>query len=155
MSETAFGHTGERGMGGIVRDDADSTPGFTGRRPVTCEVLGSITIRGRAEDVAVARSFVARTLGDRPEVDTAVLLTSEAVTNAVIHTESATIRIMVIETLRGLRLEITDEGGETVPSANHECDLREGQRGVFLLQTLSVRSGYDVDAVGLTYWFEL
>jgi anti-sigma regulatory factor (Ser/Thr protein kinase) len=119
-------------------------------------VLGSIMIRGRAEEVAVARRFVARVLGGRPGADTAVLLTSEAVTNAVIHTYSTMIRVMVIEIPgQGLRIEISDEGGETLPAANHGCDLREGQRGVFLLQTLSVRSGYEVDASGLTYWFEL
>jgi anti-sigma regulatory factor (Ser/Thr protein kinase) len=157
MRETPFGHPRERDIG--ETDPGGGIDARAGRPGIPAgaggPVLGAITLARRPEEVATARRFVAKILGDRPETATALLLTSEAVTNAVIHTDSATVRIMVIETLRGLRLEITDEGGETVPAANHECDLREGQRGVFLLQTLSVRSGYNVDAAGLTYWFEL
>ncbi len=118
-------------------------------------VLGSITVRGLAVEVAAARNFVAETLRGHPEVDTAVLLTSEAVTNSVIHTNSTAITVVVIETPAGLRIEITDEGGQTVPSAYRGCDLRENKRGVFLVQELSARSGFHSDASGLTYWFEL
>jgi serine/threonine-protein kinase RsbW len=118
-------------------------------------VLGSITVRGVAVDVAAARRFVAETLSGRPEVDTAVLLTSEAVTNSVIHTDSASVTVVVIETPAGLRIEISDEGGDTFPSAYRGCDLREDRRGVFLVQELSLRSGFHSDDNGLTYWFEL
>lgn len=118
-------------------------------------VLGAITIRGRAADVAAARRFVAATLEGRPKADTAVLLTSEAVTNSVLHTRSAGITVVVIETAAGLRLEVTDEGADTVPAAYRGCDLREDRRGVLLVQELSVHCGFDVDEHGLTFWFEL
>lgn len=118
-------------------------------------VLGTIAIRGHAHDVATARRFVAKTLNGHPAADTAVLLTSEAVTNAVIHTGSATVTVTVIETPSGLRVEVADEGGDTVPAAYSGCDLREGGRGVFLIEELSVRCGYAAGDHGLTYWFEL
>jgi anti-sigma regulatory factor (Ser/Thr protein kinase) len=118
-------------------------------------VLGVITLPGCACQVAMARRFVATTLGDRPQADTAVLLTSEAVTNSVIHTASATVTVVVIETPAGLRLEIIDDGADTVPAGYAGCDLREGKRGVFLVEVLSVRSGFYADECGLTYWFEL
>ena len=56
-------------------------------------ILGSATIPGRPEEVSGARAFVARTLstaGKTPAVDadTATLLTSELVTNAIVHTAS-------------------------------------------------------------------
>ncbi len=118
-------------------------------------VLGSITVRGVAVDVGAARRFVAEALRGRPEVDTAVLLTSEAVTNSVIHTDSARVTVVVIETPDGLRVEVSDEGGDSYPSAYRGCDLREDRRGVFLVQELSRRSGFHSDENGLTYWFEL
>jgi hypothetical protein len=149
MSETAFGHPGDRDKGGAGRR------GERAPDPAAGAFLGSITIRGRSRDVATARWFVARTLGDRPETDAAVLLTSEAVTNSVIHTSSATVTVMMTETHAGLRLEITDAGAATVPVAYRHCDLREDRRGVFLVQALSVRSGFDAHDGGLTYWFEL
>jgi anti-sigma regulatory factor (Ser/Thr protein kinase) len=118
-------------------------------------VLGSIVVRGRAVDVAAVRRFVAATLDGHPVTDTAVLLASEAVTNSVIHTSSATITVVVIETPAGLRVEVTDEGGDTVPVACCGHELREDKRGVLLVRELSVRCGFDVDEEGLTFWFEL
>jgi anti-sigma regulatory factor (Ser/Thr protein kinase) len=118
-------------------------------------VLGTITIRRRAADVAEVRRFVAATLGGHPATDTAVLLASEAVTNSVVHTGSAAITVVVIETPEGLRLEVTDEGADTVPVVCGGPDLRENRRGVLLVRELSVRCGFDVDESGLTFWFEL
>src|ERR1700728_92272 len=54
-------------------------------------VLGSLTIPGRPEQVSLARAFVARTLGTNQtgaDADAATLLTSEIVTNAILHTKS-------------------------------------------------------------------
>jgi anti-sigma regulatory factor (Ser/Thr protein kinase) len=118
-------------------------------------VLGSITLPRHAAQVAAARRFVAKTLGDRPETATALLLTSEAVTNSVIHTDGPTVTVVVIEIPTGVRLEVTDGGADTVPTIHGGCDLREDRRGVFLLRQLSVRSGFHADESGLTYWFEL
>jgi anti-sigma regulatory factor (Ser/Thr protein kinase) len=118
-------------------------------------VLGSITIPRHAAEVAAVRRFVAKTLGDRPETATALLLTSEAVTNSVIHTDGPTVTVVVIETHDGVRLEVTDGGAHTVPTIHDGGDLREDGRGVLLLRRLSVRSGFHADESGLTYWFEL
>jgi anti-sigma regulatory factor (Ser/Thr protein kinase) len=118
-------------------------------------VLGSITIPRHAAEVAAVRRFVAKTLGDRPEAATALLLTSEAVTNSVIHTDGPTVTVVVIETRDGVRLEVTDGGADTVPTIHDGDDLREDGRGVLLLRRLSVRSGFHADESGLTYWFEL
>jgi hypothetical protein len=148
MRETAFGH----------RDDRDI--GETGRRGQTMPgdrpgLLGSITLPRRPAEVATARRFVAATLGGRPQTDTALLLTSEAVTNSVTHTDGATVTIVVVETATGVRLEVTDCGADTVPTIHDGCDLREDRRGVFLLRHLSARSGFHADESGLTFWFEL
>lgn len=150
MRETAVGRPDESDMGDThVSGTVD---------PATCDdesVLGSITLPRCPEQVAVARRFVATTLGDRPETDTALLLTSEAVTNAVVHTDGPAVAIRVIQKPTGLRLEVTDGGADTVPTVHEGCDLREDKRGVFLLRHLSTRSGFHSDEGGLTYWFEL
>jgi hypothetical protein len=151
MRETAFGHADDRDIGETGHRDR-TTPG---RGPADGSVLGSITLPRRAAEVASARRFVAKTLGDRPETATALLLTSEAVTNSVIHTDGPTVTVVVIERPTGLRLEVTDGGADTVPTIHGGCDLREDGRGVFLLRQLSVRSGFIADERGLTYWFEL
>jgi anti-sigma regulatory factor (Ser/Thr protein kinase) len=153
MRETVFGHPDDRDIGEtgpVRRKDAR-----TGDLRSAGSVLGSITLPRRAAEVATARRFVARTLGDRPEIETVLLLTSEAVTNSVIHTAGATVTVVVLETATGLRLEVTDCGADTVPTVRDGCDLREDGRGVLLVQRLSARSGFHADESGLTYWFEL
>src|SRR6202043_2794277 len=65
-------------------------------------VLGSITVPGRPEHVCTARSFVEKSLGeDGPATDAAVLLASETVTTAVLHSNwrrpGGTVTITVIE----------------------------------------------------------
>jgi anti-sigma regulatory factor (Ser/Thr protein kinase) len=148
MRETAFGHRDDRDIGETGRGDR-TTPNT---RP---GLLGSITLPRSAAEVATARRFVAATLGDRPQTDTALLLTSEAVTNSVIHTDGPTVTVVVAETDGGVRLEVTDAGADTVPTVHGGCDLREDGRGVFLLRHLSARSGFRADESGLTFWFEL
>lgn len=118
-------------------------------------VLGSVTIRGCPSEVATARRFVAKTLGDHPQADTAVLLTSEVVTNAVIHTASETVTVAVVEIPQGLRFEVFDDGADTLPTVHDASELGEGRRGMFLIRELSARCGYVADGGGLTCWFEL
>lgn len=142
MSEMPFGRMARHAMG-----DVPTSAGVA--------VLGALTVPGLACQVAVARRFVAETLGPRPQTETAVLLISEAVTNAVIHTSSASVTVVVMETPHALRFEVVDDGGDTVPAVCDDDELREGRRGVFLVRELSSRCGYHTDSAGLTYWFEL
>lgn len=148
MRETAFGHPVDRD----IRETGHRGQTMPRDRP---GLLGSITLPRRPAEVATARRFVAATLGDRPQTDTALLLTSEAVTNSVIHTDGATVTVVVVETATGVRLEITDCGADTVPTIHDGCDLREDRRGMLLLRRLSSRSGFHADESGLTFWFEL
>jgi anti-sigma regulatory factor (Ser/Thr protein kinase) len=122
---------------------------------MTGSVLGSITLRGRPAEVATARRFVAKALGDHAQTDTAVLLTSEAVANAVVHTASETVTVVVVEIPGGLRFEIVDDGADTLPAVHDASELGEGKRGMFLIRELSARCGFFADEGGLTCWFEL
>lgn len=124
-------------------------------RPDRPGLLGSLTISRSPAEVATARRFVTRTLGDHPRTPTAVLLASEAVTNAVVHTDGPDVTIVITRTTGGVRLEVTDHGAKTVPTQHDGDDLREDGRGVLLLRRLSTRCGFHADERGLTVWFEL
>jgi anti-sigma regulatory factor (Ser/Thr protein kinase) len=126
-------------------------------------LLGCMTIPGKPESVRAAREFVADKLGDRcPLADTAILLTSEVVTNSAVHSDSrrdgGTITITLIAVPGGIRAEIIDDGGATVPSVLRNPQLSlltEGGLGLQLVDTLSDRWDYWQDEAGTVTWFEL
>ena len=123
-------------------------------------VLGSLTIPGRPEHVREARAFVAKALGElHPCLDTAVLLTSELVTNAVMHSCSrcvgGSISVLIVESPGGTRIEVADEGSDlSSPVVRGDVYASDGH-GLFLVQTLSDQWGYLRDGAGTTVWFWL
>jgi anti-sigma regulatory factor (Ser/Thr protein kinase) len=123
-------------------------------------VLGSLTIPGRPEHVSAARAFVAKVLGPAcPLADAAVLLTSEVVTNAVVHSNSrwpgGTVLVMVTESGGGLRIEVTDDGSDmSAPVVKGDPYSSDGH-GLLLVQSLADQWGYLRGAVGTTVWFWL
>lgn len=123
-------------------------------------VLGSLTIPGRPEHVREARAFVAKALGElHPALDTAVLLVSELVTNAVMHSTSrccgGTVSTLIMESSGGLRIEVADEGSElSAPVVRGDVYASDGH-GLFLVQTLADQWGYLRDDHGTTVWFWL
>jgi anti-sigma regulatory factor (Ser/Thr protein kinase) len=123
-------------------------------------VLGTLTIPGRPEHVREARSFVAKALGElHPSLDTATLLTSELVTNAVMHSSSrcvgGTVSIAIMESGNGLRVEVADEGSDLCsPVVRGDVYASDGH-GLFLVQTLADQWGYLRDDTGTTVWFWL
>jgi anti-sigma regulatory factor (Ser/Thr protein kinase) len=126
-------------------------------------LLGSLTVPGRPEQVANAREFVGKAVGEQhPCAGTAILLVSEVVTNAVVHSNSrrdgGTITITVIAMRHGIRVEVIDEGGATVPTLLPGLGLLEppeGGRGLYLVDMLSARWDYWCDKAGTVTWFEL
>jgi anti-sigma regulatory factor (Ser/Thr protein kinase) len=144
-------------------------------------VLGRIAIPGRGEHVRVARAFVGHVLAglcvagrppdtarhlvsgaarlDAGTLETAVLLTSELVTNAVRHSRSGrpggAVSVVVLAVTGGIRIEVTDGGsaGDTpvVKDDVYTCD----GHGLFLVEALADRWGYECGASGTTVWFGL
>ena len=123
-----------------------------------------MTIPGEPSQLHAAREFVARSLGGNHAcVDTAVLLTSELVTNSVQHSESrhpgGTITTTVIAVPDGIRVEVIDDGGTTVPQVKADQldpeDLIEGGRGLQLVEFFAVQWGHYSDEAGTVTWFEL
>jgi anti-sigma regulatory factor (Ser/Thr protein kinase) len=123
-------------------------------------VLGSLTIEGHPSQVTTARAFVARTLAAshlKVDSDAATLLTSEVVTNAILHTKSGvdgSVTIVVIGVPRGVLVEVIDEGSAGVPIVKGDLYAAEGH-GLFLVQQLAAQWGYLRDPAGTTVWFHL
>jgi anti-sigma regulatory factor (Ser/Thr protein kinase) len=123
-------------------------------------VLGSVTIPGRPRVVRDARTFVAKTLGELGSVtDTAVLLASELVTNAVRHSYSGapggTVRLVILETADGVRIEVSDNGSPLSSPVVKDDVLSPDGHGLFLVESMAQQWGYLRDAAGTTVWFWL
>jgi anti-sigma regulatory factor (Ser/Thr protein kinase) len=125
--------------------------------------MGMLTIPGDPARLHEAREFVANAAEYAThDVDTAVLLTSELVTNSLQHSKSrcpgGTVTISVLAVPDGVVVEVIDDGGPTVPSVTAqpgEPDLMEGGRGLRLVELLATRWGYHCDTAGTVTWFEL
>ena len=129
-------------------------------RMADAAVLGSLTIPGRPEHVREARAFVAKALGDlHPGRDTAVLLTSELVTNSVTHSSSrcngGTVTLIIVEAAGGVRIEVADQGSDlSSPVVRGDVYASDGH-GLFLVQTLADQWGYLREQSGTMVWFWL
>ena len=86
-------------------------------------------------------AFVARTLsavGKTPTVDadTATLLTSELVTNAILHTASGapggTVTIVVVDVADGVLIEVIDDGSACAPVVKDDLLTTDGH-GLYLV----------------------
>jgi anti-sigma regulatory factor (Ser/Thr protein kinase) len=123
-------------------------------------VVARLTLPGRPDYVCEARSLVVKALGDlHPRLDDAVLMTSELVTNALMHSNSrrpgGTVVITVLESAGGVRVEVADSGSElTAPVVRSDVYCADGH-GLFLVQSLADQWGYLRDGTGTTVWFWL
>ncbi|GEP38180.1 hypothetical protein NPS01_18430 [Nocardioides psychrotolerans] len=124
--------------------------------------VGDVVVEGDPRSAGVARRFLRARLGewavDEDVIDTAVLLLSELVTNAIIHTDNpAEIRVVLGD--GELTVTVRDHGragdaGDAEPDGDDD-PLRVHGRGLQLVEALSERWGSERDAVGTTVWFAL
>jgi len=120
----------------------------------------SLTIPGLPEHMQDARQFVTQTLDAFClRTDIAVLLISEVATNSILHSDSGlpggTVTITVVAIPGGVRVEVLDAGGATVPHL--ECTaaaVAEGGRGLRLVNELSTCWGFRYQGTGIVTWFE-
>jgi serine phosphatase RsbU (regulator of sigma subunit)/anti-sigma regulatory factor (Ser/Thr protein kinase) len=104
-----------------------------------------------------ARRFVADVLGEWTLlglVDSAELLASELVTNAVVHTGEA-VQIRLHRRGEGIRVEVIDGSGERQPELRDVGVDDTSGRGLFLVDALSSAWGIEPHGVGKAVWFEL
>ncbi|WP_435642916.1 SpoIIE family protein phosphatase [Streptomyces sp. H49] len=127
---------------------------------ITARAAASFEPVGRS--VATARAFVRDTLqgwGFADIVDDAVVLTSELVTNAVVHAGTHA-EVLCLRTEDGVRIEVSDHYPEReVPLQTSAHPMagpdREGGRGLQLCAALATRWGVDYTPTHKHVWFQL
>ncbi|MBB0243382.1 SpoIIE family protein phosphatase [Streptomyces alkaliphilus] len=141
----------------VGRRDRDSHWGsdvITARAAATFEPVG--------RSVATARGFVRDTLqgwGLAELIDDAVVLTSELVTNAVIHAGTSA-DVLCLRDESGVRVEVVDRHPERelpfVPTRRGTPDPdSEGGRGLMLCAVLSAGWGVEYTSSDKRVWFRL
>ncbi|MEU3610061.1 ATP-binding protein [Streptomyces sp. NPDC035033] len=114
----------------------------------------------RTESVGRARRLTEERLilwGCGPEIrDTAALVVSELVTNAVLHTASGRIVCELREGATALRIAVRDEGGPAGPRIR-DCGAEERGRGLLIVDALCAAWGAERTGHGTaqTVWAEL
>lgn len=144
------------------RSAGREAPSAPAERAAPAEPPGanSLTISGIPKNVARARAFVAEVLGpDHPCADVAVLLCSELVTNAVLHSDSrrpgGTVTIAVADLMDSVEVKVIDEGSaSSIPVVKADTLAADGH-GLFLVENLAERWGYESDDAGTAVWFLL
>lgn len=125
----------------------------------------AITVPAAPDSVGRVRSVLRATLDSagvaEDTVDTAILLTSELVTNAVLHARTDVQVTVVVD--EGVRVEVHDESALLPASRNHAIDSMTG-RGLHIVGQLADDYGVEVEdpaetglsnGGGKTVWFSL
>lgn len=124
---------------------------------------------GTPQEVGEARRWVQQLVCGLAGPDAAYqarILTSELVTNAVVHSAyrqpGGTVTVVVIRDTRGIAVHVHDLGGPAVPRMRRSGEMAEGGRGLMIVAqmaaewgTCPVSSCPCPDAAGCCVWFRL
>ncbi|MFE0451579.1 ATP-binding protein [Streptomyces sp. NPDC058914] len=118
----------------------------------------SETLPGLEESAETARKLVRTALATwhlEELTDTAILLVSELVANAVKHTNSRVIRVVITRpSERFVRIGVVDRA-RVLPEVAKPDHLLTSGRGLLLVDALAERWGTDVYRWGKQVWAEL
>ncbi|MGC0376143.1 ATP-binding SpoIIE family protein phosphatase [Streptomyces sp. SAI-229] len=112
------------------------------------------------ERVSVARQQLRELLHDwssPDQVDSAVLLLSEMLTNVLVHTDADALLLAEVTVGgdgRRMRVEVTD-AGDDLPHMRRPGELASSGRGLLLIELLAHAWGVDPRGRGKSIWFEL
>ena len=120
-----------------------------------------LRLQPHVDNVRAARHFVADALtdgADLPDLDVVVLLTSEVVTNAVVHggphPPGADLLVRLQRQKGRVRLEVEDHNQDG-PTVRRPGLQAEGGRGMLLVDTLADKWGVAPAPGGKAVWFEV
>ncbi|MEU6271302.1 SpoIIE family protein phosphatase [Streptomyces populi] len=111
------------------------------------------------ERIAEARQQLRELLHDwasADQLDSAVLLVSEMVTNVLVHTDADALLVAEVAGDPGerrMRVEVTD-GSDDLPHRRHPGELASSGRGLVLVEMLADAWGVDPRGEGKSIWFE-
>jgi anti-sigma regulatory factor (Ser/Thr protein kinase) len=114
------------------------------------------TFPAALQSVPAARRFVRSALEDLANgdvVEVAVLLTSEVVTNAVVHTNSA-VEVTLRRSAGALQVAVRGQS-PSLPVLSPPVGLQEGGRGLLLVNEMADVWGAERTGEGKIVWFQL
>lgn len=109
---------------------------------------------GRARRWARSRLAGSGIGDDEPLAETLVLLISELVTNAVVHTGCPAVLRMLFAAEGGVRVEVAD-ASDRPPRPRHAEGEDTNGRGLELVDGLADRWGWQPEGVGKSIWCEV
>ncbi|MEU6403871.1 SpoIIE family protein phosphatase [Streptomyces sp. NPDC046985] len=133
------------------------TPG--GPAPEVRRTLLTVA-QAEPEQIAVARHQLRELLHDwscPDQVDSAVLLVSETLTNVLVHTDTDALLLAEVSGHKGerrMRVQVTDAGDE-LPHKRRPGELASSGRGLVLMELLADAWGVEPRGVGKSIWFDL
>jgi anti-sigma regulatory factor (Ser/Thr protein kinase) len=120
-------------------------------------ITRTLTVPGTVRSVRTARQLTAELCAEagvsRELRDSAVLLTSELVTNAITHGRSDA-RLRVVVHADCVRVEVTDDNSRHPVVRSQDADALDG-RGLQMLEFVASAWGVRDEAYGKTVWFEV
>ncbi|MEU3464216.1 SpoIIE family protein phosphatase [Streptomyces sp. NPDC006733] len=139
----------------LLRRDLDGTAGVVpGRRTV-------LTVAQSApRQIREARHEIRALLHDwavPDQVDAAVLLVSELITNVLVHTDEdavLTARLVGVAGSRRLRIDVGDRSDD-MPHRRSPGEMASSGRGLMLIESLADAWGVDPRGDGKAIWFEI
>jgi anti-sigma regulatory factor (Ser/Thr protein kinase) len=121
-------------------------------------VVASLVVEGEPGQVSMARLFVADMIGSaHPRADDVVLLASELVTNAIVHSRSGlpggTVSVVVARNIYGVSVLVTDDGSADCRPRVSTSPGETNGNGLVLVQALADHWGYRQEVTYTTVWF--
>lgn len=136
-------------------DGGDTAPPV---RPLLRRTVLTVA-QAEPERIADARQQLRELLHDwasADQLDSAVLLVSEMVTNVLVHTDVDALLVAEVTGEPGkrrIRVEVTD-GSDALPHRRHPGELASSGRGLVLVEMLADTWGVDPRGEGKSIWFE-
>ncbi|MFI9030243.1 SpoIIE family protein phosphatase [Streptomyces sp. NPDC053560] len=145
----------------LSRESASCAIGTGGMEPGLPVRRTVLTIaQAEPERIAEARGQIRDVLhdwADEDQVDSAVLMVSEMVTNVLLHTDGDALLVAEISGTRGarrIRVDVADSSDE-LPHRRRPGELASSGRGLVLMELLAGAWGVDPRGDGKSIWFEL
>ncbi|MFF7330392.1 SpoIIE family protein phosphatase [Streptomyces sp. NPDC090306] len=142
----------------LRREPVGESPTAVAGRPLRRTML--TIAQDEPERISVGRHQLTELLHDwssADQLDSAVLLLSEVLTNVLVHTDSDA--LLVAEVIgepgeRRVRVEVTD-AGDDLPHKRRPGELASSGRGLVLIELLAHDWGVNPRGKGKSIWFEL
>ena len=117
---------------------------------------GAYSLPNSATSPALARTLIRQALAEAPPevTETAELLVSELVTNAILHARTS-LFLHIQPAQSGFRVTIQDGSADMPIPKQAPLTAPESGRGLFLVDALSTAWGWETVPTGKQVWFEL